>query len=71
MLLLLEDLKTEFDLSYLFISHDLAVVESISDRVAVMYFGEIVEEVDVRQLIGSPRHEYTKRLLASAPRVDA
>lgn len=69
-LLLLDDLKSEFDLSYLFISHDLAVVESISDRVAVMYYGEIVEEGDAPTLFGAPVHDYTKRLIASAPRLD-
>jgi peptide/nickel transport system ATP-binding protein len=69
-LLLLEDLRREFDLSYLFISHDLAVVESISDRVAVMFFGEVVETGAAEQLFRSPRHEYTKRLIASAPRLE-
>ncbi len=69
-LLLLEDLKAEFDLSYLFISHDLAVVESISDRVAVFYFGELVEEGSAAELFASPNHEYTKKLIASAPRLE-
>lgn len=69
-LLLLEDLRKEFDLSYLFISHDLAVVESISERVAVMYFGELVEVGSAGELFRSPRHEYTRRLIASAPRLD-
>lgn len=69
-LLLLEDLKKEFDLSYLFISHDLAVVESISDRVAVFYFGELVEEGSAAELFASPQHEYTKRLISSAPRLE-
>jgi peptide/nickel transport system ATP-binding protein len=68
-LVLLEDLKTEFDLSYLFISHDLAVVESISDRVAVMYFGEVVEIGSAEQLFSTPAHDYTKRLISSAPRL--
>ena len=68
-LLLLEDLKAEFDLSYLFISHDLAVVESISDRVAVMYYGEVVELGPSADLFSSPEHDYTKRLIASAPRL--
>lgn len=70
-LVLLEDLKKEFDLSYLFISHDLAVVESISDRVAVMYYGEVVEEANAEALFASPQHDYTKKLIGSAPRVDA
>ena len=69
-LLLLEDLRKEFDLSYLFISHDLAVVESISERVAVMYFGELVEVGSAGQLFRSPQHEYTRRLIASAPRLN-
>ena len=70
-LLLLEDLKREFDLSYLFISHDLAVVESISDRVAVMYFGEVVEVGPADRLFRSPAHEYTQKLISSAPRLEA
>jgi peptide/nickel transport system ATP-binding protein len=70
-LLLLEDLKAAFDLSYLFISHDLAVVESISDRVAVMYFGEVVEIGSAKELFTAPRHDYTKRLIASAPRLQS
>ena len=68
-LLLLSDLKTRFDLSYLFISHDLAVVEAICDRVAVMYFGEIVELAPVTRLFADPEHAYTRRLVASAPRI--
>ena len=70
-LILLEDLKDEFDLSYLFISHDLAVVECISDRVAVMYYGEVVEEEDADKLFASPQHDYTKKLIGSAPRIEA
>jgi len=69
-LLLLEDLKKEFDLSYLFISHDLAVVESISDRVAVFYFGELVELGTAAELFAAPQHEYTKKLISSAPRLE-
>jgi peptide/nickel transport system ATP-binding protein len=68
-LLLLRDLKAEFGLSYLFISHDLAVVEAISDRVAVMYLGEVVEMAPVDLLFAAPGHAYTQRLLASAPRI--
>ena len=70
-LLLLDQLKREFGLSYLFISHDLAVVESISDRVAVMYLGEVVEIGPSAQLFASPQHDYTRNLLASAPRLAA
>lgn len=68
-LLLLDRLKREFGLSYLFISHDLAVVESIADRVAVMYHGDLVECADNDRLFNAPQHAYTQRLLASAPRV--
>lgn len=68
-LLLLEELKAEFGLSYLFISHDLAVVEAIADRVAVMFQGEVVELGAVRSLFSAPAHEYTRTLLASAPRI--
>ncbi|KQN56946.1 ATP-binding cassette domain-containing protein [Erwinia sp. Leaf53] len=66
-LLLLEDLKAEFNLSYLFISHDLAVVESIADRVAVMNSGTIVECATTDTLFSAPEHPYTRQLLASAP----
>lgn len=69
-LLLLDGLKTAFGLSYLFISHDLAVVESISDRVAVMYLGELVEVGEASALFATPRHAYTKTLIASAPRLN-
>ncbi|MBU0736988.1 MAG: ATP-binding cassette domain-containing protein [Alphaproteobacteria bacterium] len=68
-LLLLSDLKARFNLSYLFISHDLAVVEAICDRVAVMYFGEIVELAPAARLFADPEHAYTRRLVASAPRI--
>ena len=64
---LLADLKRQFGLTYIFISHDLSVVESISDRVAVMYFGRIVELAPARRLFGAPRHPYTRLLLDSAP----
>ncbi len=70
-LLLLDDLKREFDLSYLFISHDLAVVESVSDRVAVMYLGEMVELDTASKLFHSPSHDYTRELIASAPRLES
>lgn len=66
-LLLLEDLKQQFGLSYLFISHDLAVVESIADRVAVMNSGTIVECAATQTLFSAPAHEYSRQLLASAP----
>jgi peptide/nickel transport system ATP-binding protein len=62
---LLEDMRREFDLTYLLISHNLAVVEHIATRVAVMYLGRIVEEADSAALFRAPRHPYTRALLAS------
>jgi peptide/nickel transport system ATP-binding protein len=62
---LLEDMRREFDLTYLLISHNLAVVEHIATRVAVMYLGRIVEEADTAALFRAPRHPYTRALLAS------
>jgi len=64
---LLDELKTRFGLTYVFISHDLSVVESISERVAVMYFGRIVELAPAAGLFRAPRHPYTRLLLGSAP----
>jgi len=62
---LLEDMRREFNLTYLLISHNLAVVEHIATRVAVMYLGRIVEEADTATLFRAPRHPYTRALLAS------
>ncbi|PWL18905.1 ABC transporter ATP-binding protein [Falsochrobactrum shanghaiense] len=64
---LMIDLQKEFDVSYLFISHDMAAVERICDRVAVMYFGEIVEIGPREDVIGRPGHPYTQRLLSAIP----
>jgi ABC-type oligopeptide transport system ATPase subunit len=67
---LLKDLQSEFGLSYLFISHDMAVIHHICDRVAVMYDGKIVEAGTRDEIIRSPRHPYTQRLLAAVPEAD-
>lgn len=67
---LLVDLRKQLGLSYLFISHDMTVVEHICNRVAVMYLGQIVETAPVEDLYSSPRHPYTRALLAAIPRVD-
>jgi oligopeptide/dipeptide ABC transporter ATP-binding protein len=67
---LLEELQEEFHLTYLFIAHDLSVINYISDRVAVMYLGHIVEEGQTEMLFDNPRHPYTQALLAAIPRVD-
>jgi peptide/nickel transport system ATP-binding protein len=64
---LLEDLQARLGLSYLFIAHDLAVVRHISDRVAVMYLGRVVELADRDELYAAPKHPYTKALLDAAP----
>jgi peptide/nickel transport system ATP-binding protein len=65
---LLADLQGRLGLTYLFIAHDLALVEHVSDRVAVMYEGRIVELASVEQLYGAPEHAYTRALLSAIPR---
>ena len=64
---LMKELQAEMDLSYLFISHDMAVVEKVSHRVAVMYLGQIVEIGPTQEVLHRPRHPYTQRLLSAVP----
>jgi len=68
---LLMDLQDETQVAYVFISHNLAVVELIADEVLVMYLGKVVEQARKATLFGTPRHPYTRALLASTPRIDA
>jgi oligopeptide/dipeptide ABC transporter ATP-binding protein len=65
---LLEDLQEEFNLTYLFISHDLGVVRHISDRIAVMYLGHVVEMANADELYSNPKHPYTAALLSAVPK---
>lgn len=67
---LLLELQDELDLSYLFVAHDLSVVKHVSDRVAVMYVGKIVEIAETKALFSTPRHPYTEALLSAVPKPD-
>jgi oligopeptide/dipeptide ABC transporter ATP-binding protein len=67
---LLNDLQREFDLTYVFIAHDLAVVRGVSDRIAVMYLGKLVELAGAEELFDRPRHPYTAALLSAATDID-
>src|SRR5262249_61403288 len=64
---LLKDLQLRLGLTYIFISHDLAVVKHIADRVAVMYLGRIVETASAEALFAAPRHPYTRALISAIP----
>ena len=68
---LLADLKRELGLTYLFISHDISVIGYVSERIAVMYLGKIVEEGDTHTILNSPLHPYTQALLSSVPQVES
>ncbi|WP_299152107.1 oligopeptide/dipeptide ABC transporter ATP-binding protein [uncultured Tateyamaria sp.] len=67
---LMSDLKDEFGLTYLFISHDLTVVQHMADKIGVLYLGRLVEEADPDTLFETPKHPYTQMLLAAAPQLD-
>jgi peptide/nickel transport system ATP-binding protein len=64
------DLRAELNLTYLFISHDLGVVEHLSDRVAIMYLGRIIEEAPATEVFTRPNHPYTQALLEEVPRIE-
>jgi peptide/nickel transport system ATP-binding protein/oligopeptide transport system ATP-binding protein len=66
---LLQDLQERLELSYLFIAHDLAVTEHISDEIVVLFNGQIVEQGPAARICEEPQHQYTQKLLASVPRL--
>src|SRR5215208_5135033 len=67
---LLQDLQEEFDPTYLFVAHDLSVIQHICNRVAVMYVGKLVEMADTEQLFNEPKHPYTEALMSAVPKPD-
>lgn len=67
---LLRSIQGQLDLAFLFISHDLSVIQHVSDRVAVMYLGSVVELASTEEIFASPRHPYTEALLSAVPRID-
>ncbi len=67
---LLQDLQGQFGLTYLFVAHNLSVVKHISNRVAVMYVGKLVEQADVEELFANPKHPYTEALISAVPKPD-
>jgi peptide/nickel transport system ATP-binding protein len=67
---LMSDLKDEFGLTYLFISHDLTVIQHMADRIGVLYLGRLVEEASPEALFSAPQHPYTRMLIEAAPRMD-
>jgi len=67
---LMSDLKDQFGLTYLFISHDLTVIQHMADRIGVLYLGRLVEEATPQDLFEAPLHPYTQMLLEAAPRMD-
>lgn len=67
---LMNELQEKYKLTYLLISHDLTVVRHMSDRIGVLYLGQLVEEADAEELFNNPKHPYTKMLLEAAPRID-